>query len=427
MKSIWVRGLVVGGVVCLFGSIASVPASATPPAITVTLAGSVTGQVHGGEDISYTLTVSNAGTTDSGPVTVTANIPDGVNYDQNSQSCGPTPNCTFGLGSSIGGCSAALTPDGVNTLGCRNYITSVVWNLSSVAASAANLTLFFSATVLSGPLTATANWQTDGCPSAGCPTNEVSNPGASVVLMDSSTPLGWVHYSEGAPGYSGPDGARGPSPPVLPEGQRIDHTISVSNSGNAPSGTISVTEDLPTSGGLGLVPGSASCGSVPGCTVSVLPVAACSSGSCPGTQVHWTVTSVSAGASNLDLSFASVVLTQATSTAASSQTLWNGPLSPHVQSQSLSGLTFSGDGCIYESGSAEQGCYLATQFYGLAAAPIKQVTSPHTGEPWAGSLPYEVALLGVGGGLIAIGMLRRRQSYCQASVTPTISSGPVHE
>ena len=40
---------------------------------------------------------------------------------------------------------------------------------------------------------------------------------------------------------------------------------------------------------------------------------------------------------------------------------------------------------------------------------VPMATAPHTGEPWAGSRPYEIAILAVGAGLIAIGERARHR------------------
>jgi hypothetical protein len=50
---------------------------------------------------------------------------------------------------------------------------------------------------------------------------------------------------------------------------------------------------------------------------------------------------------------------------------------------------------------------------------IPGVTTPHTGEPWAGSAPFELGLLAVGFGLIGFGEKRRRRSQRRGTAKTT--------
>ena len=110
----------------------------------------------GGQTLTYTLAVSNAGTGASGTVVITDPMPGGTSYVDGSASCGSVPNC-------------AVTNTG-----------PVTFTLSSVAAGASGLVLTFRTTVATtatGDVTNTATYSDlGGCTGASCSTNTVRNP-----------------------------------------------------------------------------------------------------------------------------------------------------------------------------------------------------------------------------------------------------------
>lgn len=375
-------------------TLSSEQAWATPANVAVVLSESMPGIVHGGEVITYTYTVGNSGSTDSGPITVTGTVPSNVDYHDGSASCGTTSNCMVGPTGFIGAASCVSIPSGENELGCRNYIDSVSWDLSSVAAGASGLALSYVVTVLSPPVAASGSWTGGGCgQTSGCPTNEVDNPGPDVQVDETTTPS--------------PASFTGAGTPVMAR-QQIEDQISLGNSGDAPSGTITVTNNLPTTTGLALVAGSPTCGMVPSCTVTKAGSASCSSGPCPGTTVVWTIGSLAPGAANLVLGFATTVLSTAVGSV-TSHTMWNGSIDPPID---LSGVEITGDGCIYIASVEPGGCFLANMTHPVTATPIPQVTNPHTGEPWAGTRPVEAVAASAGFGLLMLGEARRRR--CKA-------------
>ena len=212
-----------------------------------------------GQNIGYTLTASNPGSAASGQEVVADAIPVGTTYVAGSASCGTVPNCTVAFASN-----------------------TVTFTLSSVAAGASGLALTFHVTDNANATTPIDNGATitgPGCTS-NCSTNHTDNPVAAFNVVKSSFP------------------ASGTT--VVP-GQNIGYTLTASNAGNAATGQEVVADPIPA--GTTYISGSASCGTVPNCSVAFA-----------SNTVTFTLTSVAAGASGLALTFNVTVNANATTT-----------------------------------------------------------------------------------------------------------------
>jgi len=415
-----------GALALLFGLITALsvapPVAASPADISVTLAQSGQIPVAAGDTITYQLTVSNAGTTDSGQVTVTDALSYPSYYIDNSATCGSVPNCTVTLIPLS--CPVSVTP-------CVG--TTVVWTISAVAAGATGLVL--SAEVGIGgagssstpSITDQASWTGDGCTtSPGCSTNQVSDPLFAPQIGISSDP---------------PDGSS------VQVGQTISFTINIANPGDAAAPVpLVVTSGLVNGNG---VTGSASCSTVPSCTVT----SSTSSGVCtypsgatyactPTTSFTWTIATVAPGASGLELHFSAVATQEAisgpTRGPVAVSALWQGNISPPVAAFSpgtsypyTSGPTLyvtSGDGCVSsglptaggssgpsasdsssDSDVPDYPCDSNIEHFTATGTPIKGATTISTGEPWSGSWPWEVLLFALGSALIGLGVFRKRR------------------
>ncbi len=356
------------------------PAGASPPMVTVALAGSTAGAVTTGDSITYSVVIGNTGSTASGPVTITDDF-DG--FDPSSATCGSVPNCRVQLHHIGVACSVPPTL----CVG-GDEVVGVSWTIDSVAAESSGLTVSVNAFVDNngGPVgswTDQAWWTGDGCvTSGGCPTNTVSNPVATVKVTESASP----------PPRSEPFHPGGGT--TLGNGQEVNATLSVANVGDAPSGTITVVDSIPPTTGTQYVPGSATCGTVPGCTLTVTPCTTtcpplqspCGPGTCgfvlpvtcgcagatvPGTLLTWTISSVASGASGLNLFF-DVTVNGVTSDVAVNAAMWNGHLSSPAPL--LGPILTTGDGCVSS----------------LAISPYPDFFGcPVT--PWPGEVMYDLA------------------------------------
>ena len=377
-------------------------AQATPADVSVVLASSPPNPSIG-STITYTLTVGNSGTTDSGPVSIEENFGP-LWYVANSATCGSVPNCTVQVLNLPLSCPAAIGGEDVNTPRCGIGGIEELWTLSSVAAGASGLTLSVQGIYLGVAVQDTATWSGDGCSTpgttddvtglnGGCATNADNYPGAYVEPSESDIPAG-VDQSDDE------SGAQSVTP-----GQRIDYSIALTNGGPSPSGQITLEDSLPESDKAILIPGSASCGSVAGCTVTVSSNATCGSSTCAGSLITWVITTlpVTGNSTSEVVTFAATVRAGATGSI-TNQVLWNGPISPPFGGSGS--LLSSGDACVFTT--PPSGCLLDSLINPIQAA-VPHVTTIETGEPWAGSQPLEIVIGAIGLGLIGCGELRRRR------------------
>jgi len=378
-------------VVAALGAFLATPAGASPPALSVTLSGSATGTVAAGDTITYTVTIDNAGTTGSGLVTVADDLP-GI-YVPGSATCGTVSGCTVNV--SMAAVSCPVYPPGAT--GICGGPSSVEWSISTVPGGAGPQTLTFQTTVLPYyPFSDTATWTGYGCSvSLGCQTDTVSNPVADVTVTQTGSP---------------PNGTT-----VVP-GQSIGYTLVVANVGDAPSGTITVVDDVLGAGDTSVIPGSATCGGVAACTVTVGPEAAA------GNTVTWVIASVPAGATGLDLGFAVIVNAGATRTIVN-HAGWNGSISPPIkivrtETGATSPLFSSGDGCVWTGANADvagdPGCLLAFDSNPVTPTPpttttttppVHPPTNPSTGPGVVTAPSRSLAFTGPGSAIRWTGLL----------------------
>jgi len=368
---------------------------ASPASITVSLAGSQPETVAAGDTITYTLTLANSGVLPSGPVTIVALMPNDTMYVTGTASCGSVPNCSVAANQPPANCPSGGL--------CPVFPPTITWTLNSVAAGASGLVLTVEVGIVAeepGPLVDSATWTGGGCStSPGCSTNQVSNPVMNVGVSLLPTPLAGA---------------------TLKAGDIVQFTVDVFNSGTGPTDVpLLVFDDIWSNDAAAPPPwtyvaASATCGSVPGCSVTVGPAECLLPGSvCLGSDIEWTIASVPAQTTNFDLSYS----LQVASTASGSigKSLQWGALSPEppafVPSGEVDPFAVKGDGCVFLIGPETVEC--ESDYVGFSVSsppsPIPRVTSIPTGEPWAGAGPYEIALGGIGVTLICSGTLRRRR------------------
>jgi len=360
-------------------------ATGSPASVAVVLSGSATGTVVTGDTITYSLAVSNAGSTDSGPVQITDDF---LAFDVNSASCGSLPNCAVTID---GGAVECPEPPTVCTGGFVPM--GVTWRITSVPAEASGLTVSVAASVYNSG-TDQATWTGDGCSASSgfCTTNTVRNPVALVSVSETTSPPPRpVSFRSG-------DGT------TLSVGQVVSASLGVANGGDAPSGAVTVVASIPPTTGTDYVPGSATCGTVPGCTLTVTPCTTtcpafqspcgvgeaaclfvlpapcgCATVTRTGTLLTWTITSVPAGASGLALPYA-VEVNGATSDIAVATAMWTGHLSPAATLSD--GLQSSGDGCVSTAAISPYpgffGCLVSPieAVYDVTGPPVPPTTTP---------------------------------------------------
>ena len=211
----------------------------------------------------------------------------------------------------------------------------------------------------------TATITTGLCTAPDC-SSTVTNPVAILSVVKSSTP---------------------PSGSVVPPLTKVTYTLTLTDSGTAATTPVTLTDKVPA--GTTYVAGSATCGGVPGCSVI----------EATGT-VTWTGTVVQPGAANaLSVSFQAVV----SATDANGQKITNVAVFTNEGTPNCSGATCT-------TNYVTLVVIVKTSAATSSTPPtIPQATTPHTGEPWAGSRWLELLVLFSGLGLFAIGeSLRRR-------------------
>jgi uncharacterized repeat protein (TIGR01451 family) len=243
-------------------------AAATSHAIDVTLGASIDSvdfqsrAVFPQQVLEYDLTVSNSSGSPQQNVMITDPVPtiDSV-LKTGSVTCGSVPDCTSSVTNS----------------------QRVIFKLSTVAPSARDLKLSFQVTILpKRDIFNRASWTGGGCGASRCQTNSLTNKIIPSPIAISASPINRA---------------------FVPASQRITFTLTIypyayiAGMSNVVITTRPITVDARTSPtGTTYVPGSASCGSVPQCTVSV-----------SGQTIAFTLTPASfAGGGKLRVTFAFV-------------------------------------------------------------------------------------------------------------------------
>jgi len=347
-----------------------VPVAVTVTSLTVGKSANVTSVTAGqNAPVIYTLTVSNpinqlTPFTTQSPVTVSDVVPSGLTYA--SSSCGAlsgtsSPSCTATYDSST---------------------RTVSFVLGAGIVVGASIPLTFQATVNASDTTSILNsgsWTGPGCVassgSATCTTNVVTITVASFTVSKSDSA-----------------GSNSVNP-----GDVVNYTLSAKNIGTGP-GSITVTDSAPT--GTTLTTPAAACPANTASTCSVTVT---------GSSISWVITNLPAGAS-YNLTFAVKVNPGTGGTHILNTGVFTEP-----------GCTTAG-GCSTNTtdnpvppptsaGTPTTTTTVPTTSVKTAnGVAIKGASSVHTGEPWAGSSPYVLAVLAFGLSLLGLGAVRRRRA-----------------
>ena len=331
-------------------------------------------------DVVYGLTVANTSVAlpTAGTVTVTDAVPTGTTYVAGSASCGTVPSCT------------ATESGGM-----------VSYSIGSGLAADTSYLVTFAVTVDSGDAAGTipntAQWSGPGCtPGAGsstCATN--------TVTITVTTPV--ITVTDISVSKSDSAGSSSVDP-----GEVITYTLSADNLGNVPS-SITVTDAAPA--GTTLTTPAPAC---PAATATTCAV------STSGSTVTWAITNLPAG-SSYALTFAVVVNAGATGTITNTG-LYTGPgcttaggcstNATHNPVTTTSPTPTTTTTTTTPVTTTPGDTTTATTTVLPSASPAKAIsgaTTVETGEPWAGSTPYVVAVFAAGLALLGCGELRRRR------------------
>jgi uncharacterized repeat protein (TIGR01451 family) len=204
--------------------------------------------------------------------------------------------------------------------------------------------------------------------------------GASVTLP-AATPPGGTPQLAGQMNSTPMAGSK-----VRPR-SKVTYTVTLQNSGTAPASGVAVSDAVPT--GTRFLDGSASCNGAAGCSASEV-----------ANVVTWSGLSVAANTS--------VALTFKVTVDANDVDKF-----PIVN---LASFTNRGDqGCSTPT-CATNAVTLTVSAFPVAgrqlssSGPVPGAVKPHTGEPWAGSLPISLGILCFGLGLLVVGALGRRRN-----------------
>ncbi len=352
----------------------------TNPAVVTVVKAANTGDVTAGQatPVTYTLLVSNPSPSTSATlwgVTVSDVVPSGLTFV--SASCGAltangspgSPSCTFLYDSST---------------------HTVTFSLGAGIAVGASYPLTFEATVNAGDTTTIFNGATytgPGCiPAVGattCPTNIVPITVANFVVTKSDS--------------AGSN--------LVDPGQVVTYTLSAANTGDG-SGSITVLDSAPA--------GTTLAAPAPACPANTASTCAVSLN---GSSISWVITNLPAG-TTYALTFAVVVNANAT-----------GPIT-NTGLYTEPGCTTAG-GCptnttdnpvppptgptTRPATSPAKNSSPAPVTAPASDSAITGATTVHTGEPWAGSTPYVLAVLALGLSLLGLGQVRRRRAVRSAT------------
>jgi len=255
----------------------TVEKSATPATV---VAGSST-------PVAYTLAVDNSGTsTSTSSVTVTDAAPAGTSLVAGSATCGTVPSGVT--------CQASVSG------------SSITWTISAGVPAGTTIDLGFAVTVDGttppGTISNTAQWSGPGCASSTCPTNTTT-----------TTVTSGASFTVDASGSPQTISAGGTTP--------VTYTLAVDNSGTSTStAPVTVTATVPT--GLTLVPGTATCGTVPsGVTCQA---------SLSGSSITWTISAGVPAGTTIDVTYQASADASDQAGTVTETFGWNGPGCTHA-------------------------------------------------------------------------------------------------
>ncbi len=189
-------------------------------------------------------------------------------------------------------------------------------------------------------------------------------------------------------------GSKTSSPPTgstVSPGQTVTYGLLLTNVGSAVASAITETDTVPA--GTTYVAGSATCGGVPTCTVTVV-----------NGLITWAgivVPAFSGGsAGTVSLSFQVTVDSNDTDT----QVIPNHALFTNANTPGCTDPT-----CPTNTVTLTVSAPVVVTQPASNPKPITAATTVHTGKPWAGSRPLELLVGLMGMALVALGLLRRRQ------------------
>ena len=294
-----------------------------------------------GGTIDYTLNVKDVGTA-AGTATVTDPLPTNVTLSG-------TPACT----TVASGDTCAVIAEGA-TLTMHVHLAtgdSAKADFDAVVAASDTTSVTNTATITKG-----------ACTTAAC-TSSVTNPVVVLSVVKSSTPR--PHS-------------------VVPLTTQVTYMLTATDSGTAPTTPVTLSDTVPF--GTTYVPGSATCGGQPGCSVR----------EAAGT-ITWSGVVVQPGTSHaLALSFAVVVdRTNTTGEKIANTATFTNDGTPSCTTSTCATNTVTLT--VSAKSSAPSHSTPPT------VSPIPAATTPHTGMPFAGSLPFELAGIVAGLGLLGAG------------------------
>lgn len=322
-----------------------------------------------GSVIKYTITVTNVGTA-KGSAVLTDALPSTL-ASATTLACKSTPGCT-----------ATLTG------------RTVEIHVSTLATSGVAV-VTFSAKVATSATSAVVNTaafsSTTPCVATGC-SSSVSNPLANFSVVKTDVP--------------------GNGHAVSP-GQKIPYTISVHNAGTGP-GSVTVSDPLPAN--LSYVATTAKCGATEvGCTASI-----------GSTGRVLTITALLAPDGTDTVTFTATVSAQATGHVLNTATITTGACTGAACSSSVTNVVTATPPSSTTPGTTSTPTTPATTpattpgttpattaatvpVTAPATSTVTGATTVHTGEPWAGSTPFELGAAAAGLGLLALGEVLRRR------------------
>ena len=354
-------------------SVTSPPPPPVPTTATTIGTGTTTqasaGSVLLGQSFSDTATVSSGTSAPDGTVTFSL--------------CGPT--------AAVSTC----TPSSANTAGNAISLTTVPGTDTSTATSTTVTPAAVGIYCFAAVYTPTA-----GSSYAGSSDNTTGTPSAA-ECVDVVEPILTVVKSSSPSSGS-----------VVAPGTPVTYTLTLTNTGSALASDVTIVDTVPT--GTTYVAGSASCGDVPTTVCSVsehggvvtwsgVDVAA-ESGATPGTAtVSFGVLVASADTNGQVISnvasFTNEHTPSCTAATCSTNTVTLTVVVPVVKS------TVSPPPVVKSTVSPPPVVKAATS----APAPVPAATTVHSGEPWAGSRPYEAAAFAAGLVLVGFGARQRRR------------------